>query len=84
LINGINAKIIVRFEGFDADGISLGTSSRVLLPFGVIQINRILRSFRPIEAAYLHIWTDTTGGAFTAYASVLDQGTSDPTMIVPR
>ena len=84
LINGVNAKIIVRFEGFDTDGSSLGTGSRVLLPFGVIQINRILRSFQPIEAAYMHVWTDTIGGAFTAYASVLDQGTSDPTMVVPR
>ncbi len=84
LINGVDAKIIVRFEAFDADGNILGTSSRVLPPFGVTQINRVLRSFRPIEAANIQIWTDTAGGAFTAYASILDQGTSDPTMVVPR
>jgi len=84
LINGVNAKIIVRLEAFDTDGDSLGTDSRVLLPFEVTQINRVLKAFKPIEAAYIEIWTDTTGGAFTAYGSVLDEGTSDPTMVSPR
>jgi hypothetical protein len=43
-----------------------------------------MRPFRPIEAGYAEVWTDTTGGAFTTYGSILDEGTSDPTLVIPR
>jgi hypothetical protein len=50
----------------------------------VTQINRVMRPFRPIAAGYAEVWTDTSGGAFTTYGSILDEGTSDPTLVVPR
>jgi len=84
LINGVGSSITVRWELFDSGGNSLGTGSKVLQPFGVTQINRVMRPFRPIEAGYAEVWTDTTGGAFTTYGSVLDEGTSDPTLVIPR
>jgi hypothetical protein len=84
LINGVDIPITVRWELFDADGNSLDLGSKNLQPYDVTQINRVMRSFRPIEAGYAEVWTDTSGGAFTTYGSILDEGTSDPTLVVPR
>jgi hypothetical protein len=84
LINGVGIPITVRWDLFDPDGAMLGTGSRALDPYGVTQINRVMRPFRPIEAGYAEVWTDTSGGAFTTYGSILDEGTSDPTLVVPR
>jgi hypothetical protein len=84
LINGVGIPITVQWELFDAAGNSLGVDSEDLDPFGVTQINRVMRPFRPIEGGYAVVWTDTAGGAFTTYGSVLDQGTSDPTLVIPK
>jgi hypothetical protein len=84
LLNGVNASITVQWELFDSNGTSLGQGTRVLDPYGITQINRVLRPYRPVEAAYAEVWTDTSGGAFTAYGSILDEGTSDPTLVIPR
>jgi hypothetical protein len=84
LINGVDFPITVEWELFDANGTSLGLGSRELEPYDVVQINRVMRPFRPIEAGYAEVWTDTTGGGFASYGSILDEGTSDPTLVVPR
>jgi hypothetical protein len=84
LLNGVDFEITVEWELFDSHGNSLGTGARALEPFGVTQINRVMRPFRPIEAGYAEVWTDTTGGVFTTYGSILDEGTSDPTLVIPR
>jgi hypothetical protein len=84
LLNGVDFEITVEWELFDSDGISLGSGSTVLEPFGVTQINRVMRPYRPIVAGYAEVWTDTFGGAFTTYGSILDEGTSDPTLVIPR
>lgn len=84
LINGVNIPITVQWELFDASGNSLGQNSKGLDPYDVTQINRVMRSYRPIEAGYAEVWTDTTGGAFATYGSILDEGTSDPTLVIPR
>jgi hypothetical protein len=84
LLNGVDFEITVEWELFDSDGNSLGVGLRVLEPFGVTQINRVMRPFRPIEASYAEVWTGTIGGAFTTYGSILDEGTSDPTLVIPR
>ena len=83
-LNGVDFEITVEWELFDSDGNSLGMGSRVLDPFGVTQINRVMRPYRPIVAGYAEVWTDTVGGAFATYGSILDDGTSDPTLVVPR
>lgn len=84
LLNGVDAPITVQWELFDSDGNSLELGSTVLEPYDVTQINRVMRPFRPIVAGYAEVWTDTAGGAFTTYGSILDEGTSDPTLVVPR
>jgi hypothetical protein len=51
---------------------------------GNTQLNRVLADFAPIEAAYADIWTDTGGGVFACYGSVLDEVSSDPTTVLPQ
>ncbi len=81
LVNGVDSQITVRWEFFARDGGLLGSGSTTLPPRGNKQLNRVLQSFMPIQAAYAHVWTTTPGGAFTCYGSVLDNKTSDPTTI---
>jgi len=84
LLSGVDFEITVEWELFDPDGNSLGTDSIDLDPYGVTQINRVMRPYRPIAGGYAEVWTETIGGVFTTYGSILDEGTSDPTLVVPR
>ncbi len=84
LLNGTGASITIMWERFTADGSSLGTGSRTLPPWGNVQLNRVFSDVAPAEAAYVDVWTDTTGGAFSAYGSVLDNDSSDPTTVLPQ
>ena len=84
LLNGGKTELRVQWDFFDANGNFLTTGEALLPPWGNLQINRVLQDFAPIEAAYADVWTSTTGGAFACYASVLDEGTSDPMTVVPR
>jgi len=84
LLNGVDSPITVQWELFAGDGSSLDTGSTSLPPWGNKQLNRVLADFAPIEAAYAHVWTTTSGGAFTCYGSVLDELSSDPTTVLPR
>jgi hypothetical protein len=77
-------EITVSWELFDSGGNSLATGARVLPPYGVTQINRVMRPFRPIEAGYAEVWTDTSGGVFTTYGAVIDEVSSDPTLVIFR
>ena len=49
-----------------------------------VQLNQVFGNEAPVEGAYIDIWTETEGGAFTAYGSVLDNMTSDPTTVLPQ
>jgi hypothetical protein len=84
LLNGTSRSITIMWERFTADGSSLGTGSRTLPPYGNVQLNRVFSDVAPTEAAYIDVWTDTTGGAFSAYGSVLDNDSSDPTTVLPQ
>ena len=37
-----------------------------------------------IEAAYMDVWTGTDGGKFMVFSSVVDNGTSDGTVVQPQ
>jgi PKD repeat protein len=84
LLNGTGNPIVVRWERFTADGTSRGTGQRQLAPWSNTQINQVFSDFDPAEAAYVDVWTETAGGAFAAYGSVLDNATSDPTTVLPQ
>jgi len=79
--NGTDAPLTVNWERFGADGTSINTGQTQLPPWGNTQWNRVFNDVKPIEAAYVDVWTDTSGGAFAVYGSVLDSGTSDPTTV---
>lgn len=84
LASGVGSPITISWELVLSDGSSLATGSTELPPWGNTQLNRVLGSFAPIEAAYAYVWTTTPGGAFTCYGSVLDELTSDPTTVPPQ
>lgn len=84
LVNGGAGTITVMWEIFDADGSSLAVRSTMIPARGNRQINQVLSDFAPIEAASVRVWTTTAGGLLTCYGSVLDNGSSDPTTVLPR
>ncbi|HOC44809.1 MAG TPA: DNRLRE domain-containing protein [Thermoanaerobaculales bacterium] len=84
LLNGTDQPTRVMWERFLPDGSSLGTGQADLPPWGNVQLNRIFADSQPVRAAYIEVWTSTTGGAFAAYGSVLDNESSDPTTVLPQ
>jgi hypothetical protein len=84
LLNATAAPISIRWEGFAADGTLVRAGSIELPPLGNTQINRLFADEAPVLGAYVDVWTETPGGAFTAYGSLIDNATSDPIAILPR
>jgi len=85
LLNGTGSPLTVMVALHDAAGAPLvGVMAVELRPFESTQLNRVLRGFAPPVEGYADLWTETPGGAFTAYGSVLDNFTSDPTTVPPR
>jgi len=73
----LTAKIRLR----DAGGTQVGNEVSVSLhPYGFHQVTGIFPTDVPDGAA--EIWTDTAGGAFFAYASVVDNVTGDPVFVL--
>lgn len=84
LANGSGDPITIMWERFGPDGTSVDTGMMDLPPWGNTQLNRVFSDLSPVEAAYVDVWTETPGGAFAAYGSVLDNQTSDPTTVLPQ
>jgi uncharacterized repeat protein (TIGR01451 family) len=84
IMNGTGFPMTVNWERFGPDGVSIGTGSVDLAAWGNTQINTVFSDVAPIEAAYVDVWTTTTGGMFGAYGSVLDALTGDPTTVMPQ
>jgi len=82
LLSNVDFQITVHWELFDAGGRSLADGSTILPAYGLTQVNRILRPFQPIEAAYAEVWTSTPGGLFTAYGAIIDNVSQDPTIVL--
>jgi PKD repeat protein len=66
-----------------ADGSSLGSITVNLLPFEHRQINRVFRQVTPapVPNGTITVSSSTSGGAFVAYASVVDNSSGDPVCI---
>ncbi len=80
--NGTSAALTVNYELHSSDGALLGDGTVNLQPWGNTQLNRVLQAFAPVDG-YVDVWTEAAGGAFVAYGSVVDNGTADPTTIMP-
>jgi hypothetical protein len=55
-----------------------------LRPLSNDQITRLFRDHAPISAGYVDVWTTTLGASIACYGSVLDNGTNDPTTVLPQ
>ena len=68
-------------------GAVLAAGEWTLEPLGMTQVTRIVRDLgvtANVRDAQLLLTTSTTGGAFAAYASVIDNVTNDPRTPLPR
>ncbi len=83
LLNASEVEITVEIELLDAAGASLGGLAVDLPPYAFHQLERVLRrvTLDPVELAAAHLATTTPGGAFLAYASVVDTASGDPILV---
>ncbi len=83
LVNATFGPLTVEIELYGSDGSSLGSVVRELAPYEYRQLNRIFRLVTngSVHAGYAVVRTSTTGGAFFALASVVDNITGDPVAV---
>jgi len=84
VLNGTGAPMTISWARYLADGTMVEEASADLPPWGNVQLNRVFAGEAPVEAAFIDVWTETPGGAFMAYGSVLDNQSSDPTTVLPQ
>ncbi|MGE5347127.1 MAG: hypothetical protein ACM3JH_14330, partial [Acidithiobacillales bacterium] len=88
LVNATERSIEIDIALYADDGSQIGsTQSEALPPLGMTQMNRvILNKFTSasVSNATLVLWTPTAGGSFTAFASLVNNGTDDPATILPE
>ncbi len=87
LANAVEAAIDVDLNLFAGDGSVLGSLRVHLEPLGMKQVNEVSRALGAtgdVTDARLVLSTPTPGGAFAAYASVINNGTDDPRILSPR
>lgn len=87
LANGTEAPVDVDVALVSEAGAVLGSRRLSLLPLGMTQVSRVVRELgvsTNVSGARLVVSTATSGGAFAAYASVIDAKTNDPRTLLPR
>ncbi len=87
LANGSEAPVDVDVSLVSEAGAVLGSRRWSLLPLGMTQVSRVVRELgvtSSVSGARLVLSTPTYGGAFAAYASVIDAKTNDPRTLLPR
>lgn len=84
LASGADTAITVHLRFVRPDGSVLREETVELAPWANLQFNQVFEDAAPVEAASVVFWSETPGAAYTVYGSVLDNGTSDPTTILPR
>lgn len=87
LSNAAEKEIDVDLNLFAANGGLLGSLRVRLAPLGMRQVSEVSRALGAageITGARLVLSTPTPGGAFAAYASVINNGTNDPRILSPR
>jgi hypothetical protein len=83
VVNATTEECRVEVELYDAGGGHLGTVPVVLPPLGYRQLNRVFASVTSgdVDDGYAVVRSTTIGGAFFAYASVVDNLTGDPVAV---
>ena len=86
LANATDAALDVDASLVAEDGALLGTRRVPLPPAGMTQVSRVVRELgvpAAVAGARLVLSTPTAGGAFAAYAAVIDAATNDPRTLLP-
>jgi hypothetical protein len=86
LANATTSSVTVTLTLLAADGATLGTTTRTLLPLGMTQVSNVVTALgAPFGTtnAVLVVSTTTPGGLIATYASVIDNNTNDPRTILP-
>ncbi|MCU0290886.1 MAG: hypothetical protein MUF10_02710 [Thermoanaerobaculaceae bacterium] len=81
LVNVTGLTINVEVKVHYGDGAHIGTKQYPLGPYESIQVNEMIRTdlgVGDVDDAYAIVRTTTSGGAFFAYASVIDNRSKDP------
>ncbi len=86
LANASAREIAVVFSLYRSDGFLLGRQSRTLGAYAFIQIGNVfnLVSTQGVAEGFIVLETATDGGAFFAYASVVDNRSGDPIYVPAR
>ncbi len=82
--NGTDSKLVVKWKRFKSDGTEIDSGETELEPLGNTQLNRVFKDQKPIEAAYVDVWTETPNGKFVAYGMVIDNRTNDGFIVEPQ
>jgi CubicO group peptidase (beta-lactamase class C family) len=83
VVNGGEIEAVVRIRLYDDEGTRLAAPTRTLAPYARLQLNEPFRTIAgrtDLEAAYATV-TVESGEGITAYASVIDNATNDPTTV---
>jgi hypothetical protein len=78
--NPTGSELVVTIELLDADGVELVTTQRPVPAYGYLQDNNIFGV--DIEAATALVWSNTVNAAYFVYASVVDNHTGDPVLVL--
>ena len=87
LANATEAALDVDVSLVAESGATLGSRRYPLLPLGMTQVPRVARELgvtSDVAGARLVLSTPTVGGAFAAYAALIDAFTNDPRTLLPR
>ncbi len=84
ILNGTGSAMTIKWRRYTSDGMMVDESMADLPAWGNVQLNRVFSAEAPVEGGYIDVWTETDDAAFTAYGSVLDNATSDPTTVLPQ
>ncbi|HVN79449.1 MAG TPA: beta-propeller fold lactonase family protein [Terriglobia bacterium] len=87
LSNVISASLEVDVSLVGEDGSTLGSKRYTLPPLGMTQVTKVVRDLgvsSNVKGVRLVLSTPTDGGAFSAYASAIDNVTNDPRTLLPR
>jgi hypothetical protein len=82
-VNATNMKIHIEVKLFSSTGAALGTLGYDLEAYDYQQVDKIFTKVPAASVAdgFAVLKTTTTGGRFFAYASVIDNVTSDPVCV---
>ncbi len=84
-VNAGGSPITIDVRLYAADGSFYGAKSYTLDPYGFRQVDKIFQLVTggDVDDGYAVLSTPTAGGAFFAYATVIDNRTGDPIYVTP-